>query len=235
MGVIVQQGYASAAGGGDVTKVGTPADNQIGVWTGDGTIEGDSALTFDTTTDTLAIAASGNLAFGAVTVLDDNAGTATLSNIDALDATTEATIEAAIDTLANLVSVQGRTVTLADAGADALFGWDDSASAYQNLSAADARTALGLSSQTWQAVTRVNDTSYQNTTGQPIQVVSWVSMSGGASTSNFEVSPNNSSWTTIIAASGSGASGVRTVTINVIIPVNYYYRCNNWGSKFELR
>ncbi|SRR6056297_427661 len=30
-----------------VTKVGTPADNQIGVWTGDGTIEGDANLTWD--------------------------------------------------------------------------------------------------------------------------------------------------------------------------------------------
>lgn len=35
------------------TKVGTPVDNQIGVWTGNGTIEGDASLTFDTTTDTL--------------------------------------------------------------------------------------------------------------------------------------------------------------------------------------
>jgi hypothetical protein len=32
--------------GGDVTKVGTPADNQLGVWTGDGTIEGTNDLTF---------------------------------------------------------------------------------------------------------------------------------------------------------------------------------------------
>jgi hypothetical protein len=136
--------WSTIAGSGDVIKVGTPVDGQIGVWTGDGTIEGDSALTFDTTTDSLVIAVSGNLLFGAVTVLDDNAGAMTLSNIDALDATTEATIEGAIDTLANLVTVQGLTVTLADAGADAIFGWDDSASAYQNLSASDARTALGL-------------------------------------------------------------------------------------------
>ncbi len=107
--------WKTLAGSGDVVKVGTPADSQLGVWTGDGTIEGDAALTFDTTTDTLAIAASGNLAFGAVTVLDDNAGTMTLSNVDALDATTEATIEAAIDTLANLTSVQGHTVTLTGA------------------------------------------------------------------------------------------------------------------------
>lgn len=44
-------------GTGDVTKVGTPANNQVGVWTGDGTIEGDADLTFDgsnlTTTGTV--------------------------------------------------------------------------------------------------------------------------------------------------------------------------------------
>lgn len=36
-------------GGGDVTKVGTPVNNQVGVWTGDGTLEGDVDLTFDGT------------------------------------------------------------------------------------------------------------------------------------------------------------------------------------------
>lgn len=41
------------AGGGDVSKVGTPVNNQVGVWTGDGTLEGDAGLTFDTATDTL--------------------------------------------------------------------------------------------------------------------------------------------------------------------------------------
>jgi hypothetical protein len=35
------------AGGGDVSKVGTPVDSQLGVWTGDGTIEGHTSLTFD--------------------------------------------------------------------------------------------------------------------------------------------------------------------------------------------
>ncbi len=38
---------AAGGGGGDVTKVGTPVDNEIGVWTGDGTIEGTTELTFD--------------------------------------------------------------------------------------------------------------------------------------------------------------------------------------------
>ena len=50
---LVTKDYADSTygpGSGDVTKVGTPADNQIGVWTGDGTIEGDSNLTFNGTT-----------------------------------------------------------------------------------------------------------------------------------------------------------------------------------------
>jgi hypothetical protein len=46
--------WADVAVGGDVSKVGTPVDNQVGVWTGDGTIEGDAGLTFDTTDDTLS-------------------------------------------------------------------------------------------------------------------------------------------------------------------------------------
>ena len=41
--------YESIAGAGlgDVVKVGTPADSQVGVWTGDGTIEGAASLTYD--------------------------------------------------------------------------------------------------------------------------------------------------------------------------------------------
>lgn len=47
--------FAVIAGTGDVVKVGTPVNNQVGVWTGDGTIEGDAALTFDTATDKLTV------------------------------------------------------------------------------------------------------------------------------------------------------------------------------------
>jgi|CXWL01.1.fsa_nt_gi hypothetical protein len=140
--------WATAAGGGNVSNTGIPVNNQLAVWTDATTIEGDTSLTFDTTTDTLAVAASGKIAFGAVTILDDSVGTTTLSNIDALDATTEITIEAAIDTLVNLTSIQGRTVTLADAGANAIFGWDDVAGAYENLSAAEATAVISAASTT---------------------------------------------------------------------------------------
>jgi hypothetical protein len=62
----------SASGGaGDVTKVGTPANNQVGVWTGDGTIEGGSTFTFDSATGVLTApsimssgAAAGSLDLG---------------------------------------------------------------------------------------------------------------------------------------------------------------------------
>ncbi len=96
-----------------------------------------------TFTGTVSVPAT-NFTVGASLPFSDSAGTLTLQNIDLLDATAEATIESAIDTLANLVSIQGRTVTLADAGADAILGWDDSANAYQNLSASDVRTVAGV-------------------------------------------------------------------------------------------
>jgi len=51
-------------GFGDVFKVGTPVDNQIGVWTGDGTIEGDANLTWDGGTKTLNLGAGGSIFAG---------------------------------------------------------------------------------------------------------------------------------------------------------------------------
>ncbi len=119
--------WSTPAGSGDVTKVGTPADGQIGVWTGDGTIEGDTALTFDTTDDTLVIGASGKLAFGAVDVLSDSAGTTTLQNIDSIDATTANSIEAAI----SMSDVASGTLAIARGGTG-------------STTASAARTALGV-------------------------------------------------------------------------------------------
>lgn len=88
---------------GDVSKVGTPANNEMAVWTGDGTLEGTSDFTYDGTN--LNLITAKNFQIAGATILADAAGTTTLSGIDALDSTTETTIEAAIDTLANLVSI----------------------------------------------------------------------------------------------------------------------------------
>ncbi len=62
--------WATPAGGGDVVKVGTPVNNEIGVWTGDGTIEGDTNFTWDGSTLTVAGATSLN---GAVTINEGGA------------------------------------------------------------------------------------------------------------------------------------------------------------------
>lgn len=67
-----------------------------------------------TFTGTVSVPAT-NFTVGASIPFSDSAGTLTLQNIDAIDATTESTIEAAIDTLANLTSIQGQTVTLTGA------------------------------------------------------------------------------------------------------------------------
>jgi hypothetical protein len=56
--------FPQAAGAsGDVTKVGTPVDNEIGVWTGDGTLEGDTNFQWDGTAHELTISdgATGSL------------------------------------------------------------------------------------------------------------------------------------------------------------------------------
>lgn len=45
-GAAVAPSFATPAGSGDVSKVGTPLNNQVGIWTGDGTLEGDANLTF---------------------------------------------------------------------------------------------------------------------------------------------------------------------------------------------
>ena len=127
---------------GTITKTGTPADGQVSVWTGATELEGDAALTFTTSSDTLNIGASndGTLTIGGVTIINNGgSGAVALSGINSLDATTEATIEAAIDTLSNLTSIgtiatgvwQATDIAVAHGGTGA-------------SSAGDARTNLGL-------------------------------------------------------------------------------------------
>lgn len=87
--------------------------------TGDLGPKTNASLTFNSNTASLGVTSVvvGNtgLTVGASVPFSDSAGTLTLQNVDALDATTETTIEAAIDTLVNLTSVQGQTLTLAGA------------------------------------------------------------------------------------------------------------------------
>ena len=91
------------------------------------TISDDKSATF---TGHVVFAESTSVKCGSNAILSDSSGTMTLSNIDALDATTEATIESAIDTLSNLTSVgtistgtwQGTAIAQAYIANDAING-----------------------------------------------------------------------------------------------------------------
>ena len=67
-----RRGFLNAAGGGgggNVTEVQDPADDQLGVWTGDGLIEGDTNLIWS---GTLLTITGGLTVTGAVTLADNS-------------------------------------------------------------------------------------------------------------------------------------------------------------------
>lgn len=66
-------------GSGDVTKVGTPADDQVGVWTGDGTIEGTSGLTYNGSTLSVTGAVSATGAVSGSNLSGTNTGDQTIT------------------------------------------------------------------------------------------------------------------------------------------------------------
>ena len=97
--------YESGAQGLDIVRFTTFT---AGSSSDDGryAFEVDDTFLLNILDDGLRIKASGNLEIGSGNaILSDSSGTTTLSNIDALDATTESTIESAIDTLSNLATV----------------------------------------------------------------------------------------------------------------------------------
>ena len=78
-------------------------------------VDGTDILTIDD--GGISIAANKAFEVAGTAILSDSSGTMTLSNVDALDATTEATIEAAIDTLSNLTAASALvTVSALDSG-----------------------------------------------------------------------------------------------------------------------
>lgn len=80
----------------------------------------------------------------------------------------------------------------------------------------DTANVLGQS-QTWQAVTRVINTSYQNTTGEPIFICANLS-----SNMSIEISTNNSTW---LKVSGNALdSNNYPISHSLIIQNGIYYR-----------
>lgn len=117
---VVVSSLAMAPAVSDGNALGTSALNWSDLFLASGAVvnfnNGDVTVTHSADTLTLAggslVLPNAGLTVGASVPFSDSAGTLTLQNVDALDATTEATIEAAIDTLTNLTNIQGNTVTL---------------------------------------------------------------------------------------------------------------------------
>ena len=62
----------------NVTKVGTPANNEMAVWTGDGTLEGASTLTFNG--NTLGMITTGNVEVSVKSSTNDSYATYSMEN-----------------------------------------------------------------------------------------------------------------------------------------------------------
>lgn len=115
-GAAVAPTFATPAGSGDVSKVGTPVNNQVGVWTGDGTLEGDAALTYDSATDTLtSVTFAGNLTGNVTGNVSGSAGTVTNATL-----TTALTVNTGTVTLTG--NVANTSVLTIGAGAVSVSG-----------------------------------------------------------------------------------------------------------------
>jgi hypothetical protein len=80
--------------------------------------------------------------------------------------------------------------------------------------------------QTWQAVSRSTNTTYQNTTGKPIMfVVMGVNNSYNPYQIYIQVSTNGSSWVTASQTWGRNWGG----PVSAIIPIGHYYRQTGLG------
>lgn len=102
--------WTTVSGTGDVTAASAFSTDNVLIKS-DGTGKGVQAtgITVADTTDAMSgmasitIDASGSLLFGAVTIISDSSGTTTLSNIDAIDATTQSTLESTLGFLVDVV------------------------------------------------------------------------------------------------------------------------------------
>ena len=131
--------WSTPGGGGDVSKVGTPVDNQVGVWTGDGTIEGTAGLTYDG----VALGITGNITVsGTVDGRDVATDGSKLDGVEALaDVTDTANVTAAGALMDSEVDADIKTLSLPANTTISTFG----ASLIDDADAAAARTTLGVS------------------------------------------------------------------------------------------
>ena len=85
---------------------------------------------------------------------------------------------------------------------------------------------VGSSGQTWQTVSRSDNTWYQNTTGRPIQ------LGIGLLTSRYiYIGSSTSNYVEVIATGGDHSEALN----GHFVPVNHYYKTNGYRTWTEFR
>ena len=203
---------ANNAAGGDVSKVGAPVDNPIGVWTGDGTIEGDADLTWDGSTFDLTgdLTVSGTINGLQVNNGNGNDATSTAVGVDALINVSSGTANTAIGANALEDNTSGIRNTAIGQGAlaQATTSSYNTAIGQGSMIAAvtgDNNTAIGADSL--KAITSgANNMAIgrssmaQNTTGSDNAAVGKSALS-----KNTTGSYNTALWSNALSVSSSGA------------------------------
>lgn len=152
------------------------------------------------------------LTVGASVPFSDAAGVLTLQNVDALDATTEATIEAAIDTLANLTSIQGVSFTFGSYAATLLNNTSEATfKAAVNLEIGVDVQAYDADLASWAGVTRAAGFDTFVATPSSANLKSLVTDETGSGSLVFATSPalvtpdiGAATGTSLVLSSGTG-------------------------------
>lgn len=156
------------------------------------------------------------------TLTDLNILTASVAELNVLDGITATTAE--LNVMDGIAGIASQVEAEAGTATDKLM------TPQRTKQAIDALVPDGIGvGQTWQDVTssRAVNSSYQNTTGRPIQVA--ISHDSSTQTELFQISTNGSSWNTILS-SGSAAQGSDASRFQLIIPNNLYYRVSSSSS-----
>jgi len=139
--VVIDPEVFMPGGGGNVFTNDILAATQLLLGDGAMSIVTEPKLTFSGgvlgVDGSIDLATDGVLSFDGTLILEDVAGVMTLRNVNALDSTTETTIEMAIDHLFSLNFIRGFAVEFNDPNADSLWGWKDSEAKYRNMSIAE--------------------------------------------------------------------------------------------------
>ena len=98
--------------------------------------------------------------------------------------------------------------------------------------AATATNSFGAD-QSWQSVSRSENTWYQNTTGKAIMVFSRWNNFGNAIT--FYINPSAASFSGATSVSWNDGDGDAGAVAIICIPINAYYLCDNWAEAREMR